>query len=352
MEKPQRSLYTPTDFLEWRESASLDLTPKFQRRGVWTSGARSFFIDTMLRLMPVPPIYIRVRQSDDRKRRVREIIDGQQRISCVLDFLDGKYRLSRTLAGPWAGKTFDLLTPKEQQRIETYTFSSELFHGISDPEVLQIFARLNTYSVPLNAQELRNGRYFGFFKESVYQLASAHLEFWRRHNIFSERRIARMLDVELTSELVIAQIDGMQDKKKSIDKLYQKYDEQYPERELNERRFRGVIDTVNECFSDTLRETEFSRAPLFYTLFCAIYHRQYELPNFKLKTSRKRLSRNERLSLVEAVQKLSDLIADVRQGVPLSGDAKALVNACLRQTDNIKPRQVRLTFLYKTAFGE
>lgn len=352
MEKPQRSLYTPTDFLEWRESASLDLTPKFQRRGVWTTGARSFFIDTLLRLMPVPPIYIRVTQSDTRKRWVREIIDGQQRISCVLDFLDGKYRLSRTLAGPWAGKTFDLLTLEEQQRIETYTFSSELFHGISDHEVLEIFARLNTYSVPLNAQELRNGRYFGFFKESVYRLAYEHLEFWRRHNIFSERNIARMLEVELTSELVIAQIDGMQDKKKSIDKFYRKYDEQYPEQKLNERRFRSVIDTVNECFSDTLRETEFSRAPLFYTLFCAIYHRQYGLPNSKLKTARSRLSKDERLSLVEAVQKLSDLIEEAREGVPLSGDAETLVNACLRQTDNIKPRQVRLTFLCQTAFGE
>ena len=352
MQKSERSLYTPHDFLQWRESASLDLTPKFQRRGVWTSAARSFFIDSLLRLMPVPPIYVRVAQSDDRKRLVREIIDGQQRVSCVLDFLDGKYRLSRTLAGPWAGKTFDRLTAEEQQRIETYTFSSELFHGISDHEVLQIFARLNTYSVPLNAQELRNGRYFGFFKESVYGLAYEHLEFWRRHGIFSERNIARMLEVELTSELVIAQIDGMQDKKKSIDQFYRKYDEQYPERQLNERRFRRVIDSVNESFSDTLRETEFSRAPLFYSLFCAIYHRQYGLPDVQLKTPRKGLNKDERLSLVGAVQKLSDLIAEGREGVPLSGHDDTLVNACLRQTDNIKPRQERLTFLYQTAFGE
>ena len=199
---------------------------------------------------------------------------------------------------------------------------------------------------------VRDRRYFGLFKASAYQLAYEHLEFWRRHNIFSERNIARMLEAELTSELLIAQIDGMQDKKKSIDKFYKSYDEEYPERIRNEQRFRSVIDTVNECFTDTLRETEFSRAPLFYTVFCAIYHRQYGLPHFGLKTPRKRLSRNERLSLIEAVQKLSDLITDAREGVPFSGVSETLVNACLRQTDNIKPRQIRLTYLYQTAFGE
>jgi hypothetical protein len=199
MEKPERSSYIPQDFLQWRESSSLDLTPKFQRRGVWTPAARSFFIDTLLRQLPVPPIYIRVAQSEDRRRPVRQIIDGQQRISCVLDYLDGKFRLSRTVPGSWAGKTFEGLSPAEQQNIATHTFSSELFHGISDAEVLEIFARLNTYNVLLNSQELRNGRYFGFFKQSVYQLGHEHLEFWRRQHIFTERSIARMLEVELTS---------------------------------------------------------------------------------------------------------------------------------------------------------
>jgi hypothetical protein len=185
MEKPERSVYTAQDFLQWRETATLDLTPKFQRRGVWTAAARSFFIDSLLRQMPVPPIYIRVSQLEDRRRSVRQVIDGQQRISCVLDYMDGKFRLSRTLPGPWAGKSYEGLGVDEQQQIMTYTFSSELFYGISDSEVLQIFSRLNTYSVPLNAQELRNGRYFGLFKQSAYNLAYEHLEFWRRHSIFS-----------------------------------------------------------------------------------------------------------------------------------------------------------------------
>jgi len=351
MEKPVRSVYTPQDFRQWRETSSLELTPKFQRRGVWTTGARSFFIDSLLRQMPIPPLYIRVSQSDDRKRSVRQVIDGQQRIACVLDFLDGKFRLSRSLSGPWAGKTFDELSQGEQESITTYNLSSELFHGISDAEVLSIFARLNTYSVPLNAQELRNGKFFGLFKQSVYDLAHEHIEFWRRHGIFSERSIARMLEVELTSELLIAQVAGMQDKKKSIDLFYQEYDERFSERTNNERRFRGVIDDMNETFSEGLKDTEFSRVPLFYTLFCAIYHFRFGLPGADLNTSRKELSRADRLSLAEAVDALSSLINSGRDGMELRGKAAEFVEACLRQTDNIKPRLDRLQYLYGRAFG-
>jgi hypothetical protein len=83
-----------------------------------------------------------------------------------------------------------------------------------------------------------------------------------------------MLEVELTSELMIAQIDGMQDKKKSIDQFYRKYDENYIDRGLHETRFRSVIDSINDAFDSSLSETEFSRVPLFYSLYCAIYHYQ------------------------------------------------------------------------------
>ena len=94
MIKPDRSNYTPLDFLEWDDTKPLVPTPKFQRRGVWTDAARSSLIDTLLRGMPVPPIYLRVRQSDDKKRIVREVIDGQQRVASVLKLLRNELRPS------------------------------------------------------------------------------------------------------------------------------------------------------------------------------------------------------------------------------------------------------------------
>ena len=180
MIKPDRSNYTPLDFLEWDEMKSLVLTPKFQRRGVWTDAARSFLIDTLLQGMPVPPIYLRVRQSDDKKKIVREVIDGQQRVASVLKFLRNDLKLSKALSGDYAGKRFADLTEKEQDRVRQFAFNCEVFQGIADKDILEIFARLNTYSIPLNNQELRNGKYFGFFKRSAYRLAYTYIEFWRK----------------------------------------------------------------------------------------------------------------------------------------------------------------------------
>lgn len=281
---------------------------------------------------------------------MNEVIDGQQRVSAVLDYIDGKYRLSRNLSSDWAGKTFRDLTAAHRQAIMNHSFSTEIFLGITDLEVLEIFARLNTYSVPLNAQELRNGKYFGSFKQSMYSLAIEHLEFWRRQKIFSERSIARMLEVELTSELSIALLDGMQDKKKSIDEFYGRYEEEYRSRSQIERRFREVIDEINEVFDEGIASTEFSRAPLFYSLFCAVAHRRFGLPNSALATPKKTLNAAEREGLADAVQRLSDTIEKAREGDAIPNSLKGFVGASLTQTDNIKPRQERLRVLYQRAF--
>src|SRR5215475_892941 len=126
MVRPERSVYTAQDFLHWRAANSLELTPKFQRRGVWSSAARSFFIDTLIRMMPVPPIYIRRVQAKGAEGLVNEVIDGQQRVSAVLDFIDGKYSLSKNLSSEWAGKGFRDLSPPYRQAIMNHSFSTEI----------------------------------------------------------------------------------------------------------------------------------------------------------------------------------------------------------------------------------
>jgi hypothetical protein len=247
--------------------------------------------------------------------------------------ISGKFRLSHGLHSPWGGKTYDELTIDEQDRIRTYSFPAEIFQGISDREVLEVFSRLNTYSVQLNAQELRNGRFFGEFKNCVYSLAYEHLEFWRRNKIFTERNIGRMMEVELTNELVVTQLAGMQEKKKTIDNFYSKFDDLFDARELHERRFREVIDLINDTFDTGLSETEFSRPPIFYSLFGTLYHRRFGLEGVALPTPKKSLTKDEKISLANAVAELSSAIESKEFGQEYA----EFVTACLRQTDNIKP---------------
>ena len=352
MRKAERSSYTPIDFLQWNAAGVLVISPKFQRRGVWSRPARSFLIDTLLLGLPVPPLYLRVTQSPGGKGLVREVVDGQQRISAVLDYIENKYSLSRNIESPCAGKRFDDLDESQQDSIRTYSFICEVFYGAEDADILRIFARLNMHSVKLNAQELRNGKYFGHFKRAAYGLAFENLEFWRSNKIFTETAIARMHEAELTSELLIAQIDGLQDKKKSINEFYAKYDEEFPRQTQIIGHFRSTIDQINGSITSGLEDTEFRRTPLFYSLFCAVYHRLYRLPKITSATpAAGRLTRDERESLDGAVRKLSEIVSQARDEEEVPKRYEQFITACLRQTDNLRPRQTRLRTVYQTAFG-
>jgi hypothetical protein len=130
--KTEKAVYTPEDFLLWRANNMFEITPKFQRRPVWRTPARSYFIDTLLRGMTVPPLYFRMTQNKTKTKAIREVVDGQQRVRSVLEFIEDTYRLSKTLKGPWSGKRFTQLPEDQQQQIKSFSFTAEIFKGISD----------------------------------------------------------------------------------------------------------------------------------------------------------------------------------------------------------------------------
>ena len=67
--------------------------------------ARVYLIDTILRGLPVPKIYLRTRIDVERQVSVREVVDGQQRLKAILDFAADKIRLTSTAKG---GAAFDI----------------------------------------------------------------------------------------------------------------------------------------------------------------------------------------------------------------------------------------------------
>lgn len=352
--KTDKGVFSPEDFLIWEAGGILDITPKFQRRGVWRPAIKSFFIDTLLRGMTVPPIYLRITQNETKTKSIRQVVDGQQRIRAVMDFIKDKgYRLSKNLNSPWAKKRFAELTEDQQQKIKNFGFSTEVFKGISDQQVLEVFCRLNMYGVPLNAQELRNGEYFGVFKQLSLDLALAYLEAWRSHRVFTEQSIARMLEVELTSELLIAGSEGMQDKKKSIGDYYRLWDDEYPNCDREEKRFKDIMATISETFPEGgLMDTEFRKPQMFYTLYCVIYHHVHGLPKVAHPSPKKKLTSDDRDSLKEAVIKLSEIIQKSKEdkAYAVPSKYKTFVTAASGQTDNINPRKDRFNALFEAAF--
>ncbi|MBI3676245.1 MAG: DUF262 domain-containing protein [Proteobacteria bacterium] len=288
MAETLRTQFRVSDFVAWQRDKTLQLNPDFQRRHVWKKGAKSFLIDTILRGLPIPIIFMRdLRTNLKTMKPRRDVVDGQQRIRTILAFVDrtllddfderDEFTIDGAHNEKLADKTFaDLLEP-DRQKILDYQFSVHSFPSDTDDrEILQIFARMNSTGVKLNAQELRNAEYYGRFKTLAYALATEQLNRWRNWKIFSSDQIMRMLEVELTSEFMLLIMRGvLQKNNKTINKHYMDYDGVFPSRAEVAKRFRATFDSIETLFGAEI--ALFKNRSIFYALFATVYGLQYGL---------------------------------------------------------------------------
>ena len=273
--------YSINDFIEWEDRKQLEISPKFQRRSVWSPQAKSYLIDTILKDKPLPKIFIRATTDPKTKRTVREIVDGQQRMRTILSFVKDGFKISKIHNEEYGGMTYSELPEDVQADFLKYEISVDLLLDLSDRDVLDIFARLNTYSVSLNKQELFNAKYFGYFKQLVYKLSGDYYIFWTENKIFTERKIVRMAEAELVTDLLIAILDGIQSKK-NAEKYYQAYDETMDDKKEVEKNFINTMNLIGNLFENTLQDSNFRTVPNFYGVFIALYHMNYGIPNLEI----------------------------------------------------------------------
>lgn len=127
--------------------------PKFQRQYVWNDSLASKLVESVLLNVPIPPCYLSENEENE-----LDVIDGQQRIYSLYRFVENQFSLRDLEALPeFSGKRFFELPSKEQRRIRTHTLRCVVVTNESHPEIkFDVFERLNTSTMPLNAQELRN----------------------------------------------------------------------------------------------------------------------------------------------------------------------------------------------------
>ncbi len=272
--------YSIHDFVEWDGQKQIVLNPQFQRRAVWTDKAKSYLVDTIIRGKPIPKIFIRQKINVTTKQSVREIVDGQQRIRTILSFIKDAFPLARTQHPKYGGMRFSQLPEYIQEQFLSFELSVDLLINLPDSEILDIFARLNSYAVVLNEQEKINASHFGPFKVLADRIGFEFNEYWTRQEILTSQQILRMQEVNLVADLLIAMVEGVTSKK-SIKKFYMKYEKEFLyDIDRLEWHFREVINMIARIFPDGLLGTEFQRIHLFYSLFTAIYHCLYGLANF------------------------------------------------------------------------
>ena len=150
------------------EADNILLDEDFQRYLVWDENKQSKLIESLYLNIPIPVCYFA--ELEDGKYSV---IDGKQRLSSISIFLSNDLILKNLkIASELNGKKQRTLEPEQLRKIESRTIRCIVILKESDSDVCrEIFDRLNSNSVPLNKQELRNSTFRGKFNDFLKELA-------------------------------------------------------------------------------------------------------------------------------------------------------------------------------------
>lgn len=198
------------DLFRLKQRGLLDLNPTFQRDFVWKPLAQTRFIDSLMKGLPIPSMCF----AHDWKKDQYQVIDGLQRISTIVKFLDEdkKWRLSKVkdIEPRIAGKTVaevregSLSLRKFYDRVENMSIPvtilrCDMSKSSHSEYVFTIFHRLNTGGAKLNNQEIRNCIFNGNFNKMLAQLDA--FPDWRTLNKMSSDGSYRYTKQELILRL-------------------------------------------------------------------------------------------------------------------------------------------------------
>ena len=138
------------------------LRPSFQRHFVWDLPRKTAFVESILIGMPIPPFFVAL--NDD---RIMEVVDGQQRLSTVLEFMEllrdendnilpplvlGRGARHVNLRGlTWKGLDKPNQIDFKRSRVDL----NQILSHSSRTAKTDLFMRLNTGGMPMSEEQVR-----------------------------------------------------------------------------------------------------------------------------------------------------------------------------------------------------
>jgi len=185
---------------------NISLDPIFQRRDAWTPSRKSKFIESIILGLPIPQIVLAEAQA---KKGSFLVIDGKQRLLTLQQF--GGVNLQEdqeplklvglTIRQELNGRTYADLQNARQLEKHLTAFDNQSIRTVvvrnwqAEDVLYVIFHRLNTGSVPLSPQELRQALLPGPFLTFAGQYSETSLGLQRTLGL--DKPDFRMRDVEL-----------------------------------------------------------------------------------------------------------------------------------------------------------
>ena len=218
------------DYCNEFNSGKIKVNDEYQRNvGLWTTQARSYFIESILLGYPIPKMYLHTRLDLKSRQTIKEVVDGQQRTNALQLFFNDKYRLTSNIETEGIrGKNYNTLSDEWQSKFLSYSSPIDQFSGASDAEIQEAFRRINANNIPLNDEEQRNARFQGEFKWFITSLGDSYESCMLALGVFSRREFLRMSDLKFYAEVILTFDQGFTTVKgANIDTLYKKYNAKF-----------------------------------------------------------------------------------------------------------------------------
>jgi hypothetical protein len=338
---------TIRDYRDAIQRGDIVINRDYQRSNqVWPDTAKSYLMETIIRDFPVPKLFLHQTQDRRTRKSLKHIVDGQQRTQAIMDFCDDKFALSRVVeTEDLRGLKFSELDEEVRESFLNYGLSMDLFTAAPIEQVIEVFRRMNSYTVPLNPEEKRHAGWQGAFKWFINRLAKSSQPTFRDIGAFSEKQIFRMADAKLLTEICHAIINGIETtNSRKLDGLYKSFDRKFEQE-------REVEEAITTALGEIVSWAELHNGPLMkpyqlYSLSLATVHVRCRLPKMQQLF---RMQRGRAIDKDEAVYELSLLADAVEQ--ENGDDYEEFVLASTSKTNVKKERETRFLWFCRALTG-
>lgn len=271
--------WTTETIVSQLKRGNIQLNPRFQRRDAWKRDRKSRFIESLIVGLPIPQIVL----AESKHERGKFIVlDGKQRLLTILQFWgigqgdNNAYKLSGlTLRSDLKKISFAKLSTdgayeEDYNALCNQAVRTVVIRNWKDTDFLHtVFLRLNTGSVNLSPQELRQALLPGSFSDYIDEAAGRSASLRRLLGIAEPD--PRMRDIEILARFLAFRFfaEGYPGRmKKFLDNSFATFNESWsdykPKIEEAEADFEKGVNELLEVFGEAVARkptsTQFNRA--------------------------------------------------------------------------------------------
>lgn len=262
---------TVTDYCDSLKRRDITVNRSYQRSDqVWPESAKTYLIETIILGYPLPKIYLHQITDIRSRKTVKEIVDGQQRSQTIFDFFNDKFVLSKAAeTESLQGLKYSDLDDEQKAAFLSFPLSIDLLVGATKDNIVEVFRRMNSYTVPLNPEEHRHASYQGRFKWFANRIGKRYNGIFRQIGLFTERQLLRMADTKLIAEVSDALLHGVRTTNRHIlDRLYRDNDKVFDKETLIEGCLGDAFDTISAWTE--IHDSNLMKPYIVYSLVLAL----------------------------------------------------------------------------------